>query len=222
MIDIRNVTKIYHGDVSRRKVLDNISLTLEAGELTAITGRSGSGKTTLLNLIGGLDQDHTGEIVVDNRPLTSLKDRALSRFRNSTIGFIFQHNNLLPHLTVEENILLPWYFSLEVGAADLQKRVDSVIDRVGLKGMEKRRPNNLSGGEQQRVAIARALFMQPKIILCDEPTGSLDKKNGENIAGIFSQLNESEGITIIVVTHEDWLSSRMRRIVRVEDGTIVA
>jgi len=219
LIQVSGLTKAYREDSARRTVLDGVDLTVGAGELMAIRGRSGSGKTTLLNLLGGLDRDYRGTVALSGRELHTLSDGELSALRNRFIGFVFQFHNLLMHLTCEENVALPWYFARGAGF-DLGERVRWALERVGLPGVERRRPGQLSGGEQQRVAIARAILFAPPLLLTDEPTGSLDRASGERVLSVFEELNRADGTTVVLVTHEDWVAARMQRVVTVDQGKV--
>lgn len=220
MIRLESVTKRYRSAPSAEYALRDATLRIAEGELTAIVGTSGSGKTTLLNIIGGLDRDYTGSCLVDGADLAKLSDGRLSAFRNRHIGFVFQHFSLLDHLTTVENVMLPAFF--QRGAkmnGDPRERAREALAALGLEHKIKERPKNLSGGQKQRVAIARALFFRPKILLCDEPTGSLDTTTGRQIIETFQALN-AEGYTVVIITHEARVSDAARRIVRIEDGRI--
>lgn len=221
MIHIDGLTKHYGSGGARTKVLDDVSLTIDAGEFVSIIGTSGSGKTTLLNIIGGLDSEWEGKVTLGDRQLANLDDAALARMRNETIGFVFQQFNLLDHLTALENVALPSFFS-RGGESDPSARARSMLERVGLGDKLDAPPTQLSGGQKQRVAIARALFSRPSLILCDEPTGSLDRKTGVTILELFQELNEQEQITLVMVTHEEHIARMSRRIIRLEDGRVVA
>jgi putative ABC transport system ATP-binding protein len=204
-------------------VLRGISLTVAAGELTSLIGRSGSGKSTLLHVIGGLDRRYRGKAVVLGVDLATLDDRALSRFRNGQVGFVFQAFHLLEHMTCAENVALPAYFeSAEAGAATgkERERAREALDRVGIAAFADKLPGQLSGGQKQRVAIARALFHRPRLLLADEPTGNLDSETGKTIIELFQKLN-GDGLTMIVVTHEERVSQAAKRVIRLEDGKIV-
>lgn len=211
----------YHGHGSARTaVLKDISLHIESGEFVAIIGTSGSGKTTLLNILGGLDREFEGKVQVGDHDLGSLDEKAISRLRNKHFGFVFQQFNLLDHLSAQENVALPYYFG-EDGKQPPLVRARSLLGRMGLADRAQGRPPELSGGQKQRLAIARALFFEPSIILCDEPTGSLDRVTGLQIMDIFEELNRKEGITLVVVTHEEYIARMARRIIRLEDGIVV-
>jgi putative ABC transport system ATP-binding protein len=214
MIQLENVEKSF-GD---HKVLKGINLEIQHGEFISIMGSSGSGKSTLLNLIGGMDRPERGRIIVDSQEISAFGDEQLTLYRRKKTGFIFQFFNLLPNITVFENISMP----LLLNGDEDSRRVRSYIERVGLGGKEHHYPHQLSGGEQQRVAIARALIHDPGIILADEPTGSLDSETGKNIMDLVSQLAQESGKTVILVTHEAYIADYAARVARIKDGMIVA
>jgi putative ABC transport system ATP-binding protein len=189
--------------------------------MVAIVGTSGSGKTTLLNIIGGLDRDFSGTASVSGRDLRTMSDADLAGFRSQSIGFVFQHFNLLDHLSALENVALPNAFAAgSHRLSDPHARAAETLTALGLGEKLHEKPTNLSGGQKQRVAIARALFFRPKLLLCDEPTGSLDTKTGHQIIETFRSLNK-DGYTIAIITHETRVSEAARRIIRIEDGEIV-
>lgn len=221
MISVQNVRKVYPTNPDY-PVLRGVSLGIRAGEFVSIIGTSGSGKSTLLNIIGGLDNHYDGMVSVDNLELKTLRDPDLSHFRNRKIGFVFQAFNLLNHLNCSENVRLPSYFMSNLSVEELNKRTQACLEAVGLTKKAHQKPLTLSGGERQRVAIARALFNEPKILLCDEPTGSLDSKTGDKILDLFESLNRESGITLIIVTHDIRVSERAGRLIRIEDGRIAS
>lgn len=214
MISTQNLQKKYGPDT----VLDQVSIDIESGEFVAVVGASGSGKTTFLNVVGGLDRTYEGQITVNNQKLEVLSDKALAQKRNRELGFVFQQFNLLDHLSVLENVMLPAFFAAE---SIPQARGLELLDQVGLKDKAQDRPPQLSGGQKQRVAIARALLSSPSILLCDEPTGSLDKETGLQIMSIFQELNES-GMTVLLVTHEEHVAQLARRTIRFEAGKVIS
>ncbi len=214
MIELDGVEK-YYGETH---VLRGINLSVERGEFVAITGSSGSGKSTLLNLIGGMDRPEKGRILVDGEAITSFAEEQLTLYRRKEIGFIFQFFNLLPNITVFENIRMPLLLN---GIGD-EEPVRDFIRRVGLEGKEKSLPYQLSGGQQQRVAIARALIHDPEIILADEPTGSLDSRTGAAIMDLVKGLAAETGKTVILVTHEAYIAEYARRRVRIKDGVLLS
>jgi putative ABC transport system ATP-binding protein len=216
-IRLENITKEYADGERSLQILRGADLTIEAGELVAVVGPSGCGKSTLLHLIGGLDRRHGGKVTVAGEDLARLDDRALSTFRARTVGFVFQAFNLLPHFTALENVLLPGFF----GTGDGRDRAAAALERVGLGAKLHRRPGELSGGERQRVALARALYTRPSILLADEPTGNLDASTGAEVIGLFQQLNRDEGMTLLIVTHEERVSKTASRVLRLVDGKLV-
>jgi lipoprotein-releasing system ATP-binding protein len=223
MIDVARVSKHYDSPAGPVAVLRDLDLKVGAAESVAIVGPSGSGKTTLLNLLGALDQPTSGTITIDGTPLGGLDAAAAARFRNRAIGFIFQLHYLLPQCTILENVLVPrlaggW----DEDAASVRARAASLLEQVGLKDRLTHLPWQLSGGEQLRVAIARALINQPKIILADEPTGSLDPATGERIAELLLQTNAIAKVALVVVTHNPGLAQRMNKTYRLEGGRLVA
>ena len=220
MIELNHVSKRYKNAAKSEYALKDVSLRINEGDLAAIVGTSGSGKTTLLNLIGGLDRTYEGAVKVAGQDLGALSDKALARFRNQHIGFGFQQFNLLDHRTVLENVLLPAYFAKEADMAALTEWAKRSLTDLGIGDKIDQRPSNLSGGQKQRVAIARALLFKPRLLLCDEPTGSLDTTTGQQIIDLFGALN-AEGYTVVIITHEARVSEAARRIVHIEDGAIV-
>ena len=214
----RNLTKSYPmggGDVV---ALRGVSLAIEPGAFVAVTGASGSGKSTFMNLVGGLDLPSGGFLSIAGRELQALDDDELARFRNSTIGFVFQQFNLLPRATALENVALPLLYARPAPAAPLASAQDA-LERVGLADRARHRPAQLSGGQQQRVAIARALVNRPRLLLADEPTGALDSATSGEIMDLLDALN-AEGMTILLVTHEADIAARARRRIRFRDGRV--
>jgi putative ABC transport system ATP-binding protein len=205
LIEVGGLTKAYRLGSLVTPVLEKVSFSVSEGEFLSIIGPSGSGKTTLLNLLGGLDRDYEGKLKIDGREMRELSDRQISTLRNKTIGFIFQSFHLLDHLTCLENVRLPHFFAGRAGA-EAEARALSLLDRVGVPDKAGVRPIYISGGQKQRVAIARALLMQPKLLLCDEPTGNLDRVTGAQIVELFRELNRDLGVTVLVVTHDERLS----------------
>lgn len=219
LISLRGVNKWYGTGAGRQQILFAVDVEILEGELVSIVGTSGSGKSTLLNIVGGLDRQYQGTVEVLGRRYGKLSDRQLSKLRNQQIGFVFQAFNLLDHLTCWENVALPAFFGKP--RENPQKRAEAMLERVGLGKKIHAKPSNLSGGQKQRVAIARALFNEPKLLLCDEPTGNLDSKTGAQIIDMFSMLNSEEGITVLIVTHEIRVSRVADRHIRLEDGRVV-
>ncbi len=215
IIEIRSLRKSFDG--GRIKALNGVDLDVEHGEFVSIMGPSGSGKSTLLNMIGALDVPDSGTVKVAGRDLKDERD--LSRLRAEEIGFVFQLHNLIPNLTALENVEIPMF---AVKGDDMEGRAMELLDYVGLADKADRKPTELSGGERQRVAIARALANDPSIILADEPTGSLDSRTGRRILEGLRELQEDEGVTLIVVTHDPDVASMASRIVRILDGVIIS
>lgn len=201
------------------KALDDISLTVEKGEFVAIVGTSGSGKSTLLHMLGGLDRPTEGKVTVDGNELFAMSDEKLTIFRRRSVGFVFQSYNLVPILSVLENITLP--IELDGGRID-RTYLDEVIQALGLQSKIHSLPSNLSGGQQQRVAIARALATKPSIILADEPTGNLDSKTSQEVLILLKQMSEKFNQTIVMITHNESIAQMADRIIRIEDGRIVS
>jgi len=221
IISLKNVTKEFIlGDGSVFTALKNVSLDINEGELTAIIGPSGSGKSTLMHVIGLLDKPSRGEVIINGRDVSGLDDNSTSYLRNEFVGFVFQQFNLLNKLTIKENILLPTTYTRKILDFNPSERADYLMDKFGILSKKDQYPNKVSGGQQQRVAVARALIMNPQLILADEPTGNLDHKTGNEIIGLFEELNKKEGITIVMVTHEMEVAERARRRISVLDGEI--
>ena len=219
LIEFRRLYKIYRMGDNLVRAVDGVSVRIDRGEFVAIVGQSGSGKSTCMNIIGCLDVPTSGEYLLNGRNVGKMSGNALAEIRNKMIGFIFQQYNLLPKLSVRENVEVPLLY------AGLPKKVRreralEVLERVGLSGKLHNRPNQLSGGEQQRVAIARALAGRPSVILADEPTGSLDSKTGSEVIGLIRELHR-EGNTIVLITHDASIASAARRIIRLADGRVV-
>lgn len=217
MLEIKNVSKIYGEGTARVIALNNVSLRVNKGDFTAIMGPSGSGKSTLLNVIGGLDRLSSGEVILDGKRIDNLNENAFVDIRREKIAYVFQQYHLLSSLTALENVLLPLIFC---GANKGKKKASDILKRVGLEKRAEHKPYQLSGGEQQRVAIARALVNNPSLILADEPTGNMDQQTGQEILGLFDQLNK-EGRTIIMVTHGPEIAKHAKEIVVLQDGQIV-
>ncbi|MBA4537859.1 ABC transporter ATP-binding protein [Bacillus aquiflavi] len=219
MIITKKLTRAFPIGKETFKALDGVSLEVKKGEFVAIMGPSGSGKSTLLQLIGGLELPTEGEVIIDDISMNSLTERERTLYRRRNIGFIFQNYQLLPSLTVEENIAFPLDAD-RVSTIEINTRVAKLIKEVGLEGKEKVFPNVMSGGQQQRVAIARALSTNPRLILADEPTGNLDRKKGTDILKLLSRLHKEEHLTIIMVTHDIFAAGYADRVVMLKDGKI--
>lgn len=210
--------KYYGKDENLVRALDNVDFWVNQGEFVAVVGSSGSGKSTLLHMIGGLDTPTEGNVSVRNMNLSEMSEDELTIFRRRNIGFIFQNYNLIPILTVQENILLPIQLD---GKQPDQDFMESIVTLLGIKDKLKEMPNNLSGGQQQRVAIARALIMKPAIILADEPTGNLDSHTSNDVLGLIQRSSKEYNQTVVMITHNNELASLADRIVRIEDGKII-
>ena len=219
VIRLRDVTKSYGDGAAKTQVLRGVSFDVDKGELIALVGQSGSGKSTLLNIIGGLDHPDQGEVEVLGIDTRSCTDSRRAQLRNESIGFVFQAFNLLDHLSVLENVVLPAAFSR--GKNDATARGKEALRRVGLSDLAHRRPGELSGGQKQRVAIARALFGAPTLLLCDEPTGNLDSETATQVMNLLRELH-ADGLTLILVTHDKDIGASAQRRIIMRDGQIVA
>jgi len=217
---VDNLVKTYQADVGEVPVLNGVSLAMNGGESAAVVGPSGSGKSTLLHLLGGLDRPTSGEVVVDGKKPFAMDDGELAKFRNRTVGFVFQDHHLLPQCSVLENVLIP-ALAGEGVSADTEKRATELLERVGLSHRLTHRPAQLSGGERQRAAIARALVNQPTLLLCDEPTGNLDPRSAGNVADVLLELGRRPQVILIVVTHSKELAGRLGRKYELRDGRLV-
>jgi putative ABC transport system ATP-binding protein len=220
IVELRQITKYYGQGEVCVPALQEVNLTLQVGEFTAMAGPSGSGKTTLLNIIGALDRPSEGQVVIEGREINHLSDTDLSHLRRDRLGFVFQTYNLIPVLTALENaeyILMLQGLSREA----CQHRVRQVLKEVGLEGLEQRFPRELSGGQQQRVAIARAIAPEPALVLADEPTANLDSQTGSALLDLMRRLNEERGITFLFSTHDPEVMKRARRLLSLRDGRIV-
>ena len=216
MIEVKNIVKTY-GDL---QVLRNVSVTIGQGEIVSIVGASGAGKTTLLQIIGTLDRPDSGSVLYDSVDVLSLKDKALAHFRNQNIGFVFQFHQLLPEFTTLENVMIPAL----IGGTDhnaASQRAQQLLQYMGLTGRLHHKPAQLSGGERQRVAVARALVNRPQVVLADEPSGSLDTQNKEELHRLFFDLRKEFNQTFVIVTHDETLATRADRTLRMSDGVIM-
>lgn len=221
-IRTEELSRHYRMGSSVIRAIDDVSLSIKTGEFVALLGSSGSGKSTLLNLIAGLDRPTGGSVFVQGRNLTALDTHELAQYRSAAIGMVFQAFNLLPRMTLEENVELPLRLA-EVPRSERSARVREALQRVRLEQRVGHRPSELSGGEQQRAAIARALVNRPSILLADEPTGNLDSATGEGVMHLLKSLNESQGVTLLMITHEKTLANRFaERILTLADGKLVA
>ena len=219
MVEIQNLSKIYHEGENEVLVFKKINLTIKLGESVAIVGPSGSGKSTLLNLLGGLDVPTEGDVIVDSKILSSLDEVGLAQFRNETVGFVFQAHHLLPHCSALENVLIPTL--VQNSDPRNEERAKALLEKVGLRERMHHLPGKLSGGEKQRVAVARALINQPTLLLADEPTGALDHDNANRLMDLLVDLNHVEKQTLVMVTHSEEFSLRMGRQLRLDHGTLM-
>lgn len=220
MLKVTNLTKEFHSGGMVLAAVDDISFTVNDGEFASIVGKSGSGKSTLLSLLGALDTPTKGSIQVGKQDIAKLRDKALTQYRCSEIGFVFQNYNLVPNLTATENVMLPMEFNKQSKSAR-KKRAQELLSQVGLSAEEQgRKPGKLSGGQQQRVAIARALSNKPALILADEPTGNLDSQTGKMIFDLLHNLSRSEKTTIVVVTHDLAIAGKTDKTFTLHDGKI--
>lgn len=217
ILTVKNLSKIYGKGDTMVKALDNVSFSVEQGEFVAIIGPSGSGKSTLLHILGGVDVPTSGSVVINDVDITKLDETALAIFRRRQIGLIYQFYNLIPILTVEENLTLPLLLD---GRKPDKRQIDELINRLGLKDRLNHLPNQLSGGQQQRVSIGRALINNPALMLADEPTGNLDSENSKEIVSLLRHFNKEYKQTVIIITHDEKIALSADRIISIEDGKI--
>lgn len=215
MIEIKKLNRKYKRGKSIVQALSNFDCKIKEGDVWGIIGPSGSGKSTLLNILGGLDREYTGKVLIDEKDLKKFNQ---NYYRRHIVATIFQKFYLIPSLTVEENILLPIVFGKQKNKKETEERLNYLLEKVGLEKRKKHRPNELSGGEAQRVAIARALITNPKILLADEPTGNLDSKTGENIVKLLLELQKEEGTTLLIVTHDTSIGEILENKIELLDG----
>ncbi|HQW81834.1 MAG TPA: ABC transporter ATP-binding protein [Pseudomonadota bacterium] len=220
LIEIRHLTKVYERGKQRIEVLHGIDLDIPQGDFVALMGPSGSGKTTLLNLIGGLDTLTDGSLKIDGERIDALSGAALATWRANTVGFVFQSYNLMPVLSALRNVELPLLLS-DMSSSERSQRAGVALELVGLSDRASHKPNELSGGQQQRVAIARALVSDPRILICDEPTGDLDRKTADEVLRLLQSLNRDHGKTIVMVTHDPKAAEYARRTVHLDKGVLV-
>ena len=221
MIDLIHINKYYKNDEESLHVLKDVNLHIEQGEMVAVMGPSGSGKSTLINLLGFIDRKFEGTYLFEGESLVGTNDDRLSKVRNQTVGFVFQNFSLIENNTVYENVELPLLYG-GYNFSQTKEKVLAVLKRVGLEGKEDKYPKQLSGGQQQRVAIARSIINNPKFIIADEPTGALDTHTSTEIMELFAELNEKDGATIILVTHDPEVVPYCHRLIKIRDGAIIA
>ncbi|MEP7041749.1 MAG: ABC transporter ATP-binding protein [Dokdonella sp.] len=220
LVEIRNLSKTYERGKQKVEVLHHVNLDIAEGDFLALMGPSGSGKTTLLNLIGGLDSPTEGTLSVGAERIDKLGEGALAKWRSNHVGFIFQFYNLLPMLTAQKNVELPLLLT-KLNAAQRKKNAGIALQLVGLADRTSHKPTELSGGQQQRVAIARAIVSDPKLLVCDEPTGDLDRQSAEDVLGLLQTLNREHGKTIVMVTHDPKAAEYARHTLHLDKGTLV-
>lgn len=222
LIELSGIGKVYRTKEIETTALENVNISIEKGEFVSIMGPSGCGKSTLLNIIGLLDKPTAGTVRLLDTDCGTLGDTALSAFRNRNIGFVFQSFHLIPSLNVEANVELPLDYRTGIGAGERRERVGEVLERLGIAHRRKHLPSQLSGGQCQRVAIARAIVGRPQIVLADEPTGNLDSKMGAEVMELLHRLNKEDGITIVMVTHNEQQALQTDRIIRFFDGRVIS
>lgn len=228
LIEAENLKKSFTTDAGELQVLRGIHLSIRQGEMVGVIGASGAGKSTLLHILGALDRPTEGHVLYNNTDIFSLDRNSLAAFRNTTIGFVFQFHHLLPEFSAIENVMLPGLIKRGSGVQgfkgpsyeEINKKAEKLLDELGLSERRKHRPGELSGGEQQRVAVARALILEPKVVLADEPTGNLDTRTGEELFDTLMHMNKERGTTFVIVTHNEPLSRRCHRILKMVDGTL--
>lgn len=222
VMELKDLTKVYHKGDSRVVALNGVTMNVEQGELLAIVGPSGSGKTTLLNIIGCLDKPDSGKVIYEGKDLGSATEKELSAYRKDRISFIFQSYNLIPVLTVAENVELPLVIEKKHDKTAMRAKALEMLAAVGLEGKENRFPRELSGGQEQRVAIARALIKEPTVVLADEPTANLDSHTAEETINLMHRINAERGTTFIFSTHDRMVMDKARRVITIRDGAILS
>jgi len=226
LVETHDLKKSFSTAAGELQVLKGINLSIEEGEIVGIVGASGVGKSTLLHILGALDRPTSGRVLYSNKDIFSLDNSSLAAFRNQTVGFVFQFHHLLPEFSAFENAVMPGLINrsqkteVRRDYKEICKKAEMLLNEMGLSERKTHRPGELSGGEQQRVAVARALLLEPKVVLADEPTGNLDAPTGEELFNILLDLNKKKGITFIIVTHNESLSRRCHRVLRMIDGRI--
>ncbi len=222
MIEVKDLQKSFYPPAGELQVLNGINLSIKAGEMVAIVGASGVGKSTLLHILGTLDRPSSGSVLYEGENVFSLDDYLLASFRNTSIGFVFQFHHLLPEFTALENVMMPGLILRSqrsgVSSQEIQEKAEKLLRELGVFERKNHRSGELSGGEQQRVAVARALILEPKVVFADEPTGNLDTHTGEELFKLLLELNKKEGITFVIVTHNESLSRQCHRVLEMVDG----
>ena len=219
LIEAVNIEKSFYPPAGELRILKGVDLSIEKGEVLGIVGASGAGKSTFLHVLGTLDRPTSGDILYEGNDVFALDNASLASFRNRTIGFVFQFHHLLPEFTALENVMIPGMIG-SGNPVELKSRAEELLDELGVRERKDHRPGELSGGEQQRVAVARALILDPEVVLADEPTGNLDTVTGEDLFNLLLRLNRDRGITFVLVTHNESLSRRCRRVLRMADGRL--
>jgi len=220
-LQAHEVRRVFHRDGYDIEVLKGVSLSLARGETAGVVGISGAGKTTLLQILGTLDRATSGRVLYEGKDVTDLSADAMAAFRNRTVGFVFQTHNLLPEFSVLENVTLPCLIA-RMDPAEARRRAVALLGEVGLSERASHRTGEISGGEQQRTAICRALVMEPSVLLADEPTGNLDRATASGVVDLLLSLNRSRGLSLLMVTHNDQVASRLHRVIRIDDGRIAS
>lgn len=228
LIETKDLKKSFTTKAGELQVLKGIDLSIKEGEMVGIVGASGVGKSTLLHILGALDKPTSGNVFCNGNDIFSLDENSLASFRNKSVGFVFQFHHLLPEFTALENVMMPGLISMGLGVQgfkdlsykEVTERAERLLNEMGLSERKSHRPGELSGGEQQRVAVARALILEPKVVLADEPTGNLDTTTGEELFNLLVHLNKEKGITFVIVTHNEALSKRCHRVLRMVNGRV--
>ncbi|MBQ4219657.1 MAG: ABC transporter ATP-binding protein [Butyrivibrio sp.] len=218
VLEVSNLTKVYGEGEAKVVALNNVSFSVEKGEFVAIVGASGSGKSTLMNQIGGIDNPTSGSVKIEGKEITSMDEDELAIFRRRNVGMIYQFYNLIPTLTTEENIMLPWLLD---GRKENRDKLNEIVNALGLNTRAKHLPGEMSGGQQQRVSIGRALINNPAFVLADEPTGNLDSKTGKEIMDLLKYSNQMFNQTVLLITHDDKIALQTDRIITMRDGNII-
>lgn len=218
VLEVSNLTKVYGEGEAKVVALNNVSFSVEKGEFVAIVGASGSGKSTLMNQIGGIDNPTSGSVKIEGKEITSMDEDELAIFRRRNVGMIYQFYNLIPTLTTEENIMLPWLLD---GRKENRDKLNEIVNALGLNTRAKHLPGEMSGGQQQRVSIGRALINNPAFVLADEPTGNLDSKTGKEIMDLLKYSNQMFNQTVLLITHDDRIALQTDRIITMRDGNII-
>ena len=218
VLEVSNLTKVYGEGEAKVVALNNVSFSVEKGEFVAIVGASGSGKSTLMNQIGGIDNPTSGSVKIEGKEITSMDEDELAIFRRRNVGMIYQFYNLIPTLTTEENIMLPWLLD---GRKENRDKLNEIVNALGLNTRAKHLPGEMSGGQQQRVSIGRALINNPAFVLADEPTGNLDSKTGKEIMDLLKYSNQMFNQTVLIITHDDKIALQTDRIITKRDGNII-